>query len=287
MLYVVQNLAGKNEPSNVSLALKDRHFISDVPPFQPFRVKSTYFRLRRKFEEEIKEAEENEQKEKDKSNEKNKIVIYNGSISRHLVKSISIGTNMNQDGESTPSLLMNDEDHNDPYYQEDDNNHHHQQKIMPPIVIQRHKTFMSSNINDDSFQNSNINMTRQYVYCDETSTKKAKKKIRPSSAAVVRKKRYGNEDIDTLMSKRVRQNVNKYLKKHGKRPKSASNLSSRRRMMKNKNSNSVPSIKRMDLSQQSNRPSSAAMIRNNSISNMYNKFGNVKSLGELYGKRMF
>ena len=146
---------------------------------------------------------------------------------------------------------------------------------------------MSSNFNDNSFQNSNINMTRKYVYCDETSTKKEKKKIRPSSAAVVRKKRYGNEDIDTLMSRRVRQNINKYLKKHGKRPKSASNLSSRRRMMKNKNSNSVPSIKRMDLSQQSNRHSSAAMISSNSISNMYNKFGNVKSLGELYGKRMF
>ena len=52
-------------------------------------------------------------------------------------------------------------------------------------------------------------------------------------------------------------------------------------------SDSVPSIKRIDLSQQSNRPSSAAMISSNSISNMYNKFGNVKSLGELYGKRMF
>ena len=105
-----------------------------------------------------------------------------------------------------------------------------------------------------------------------------KKRTRPSSAAVVRQKKEGIATVDTLMSNRVRENVNAYLKKKNQRPKSASSAYRNSRKVNIVNASIMLPRKLQPMALKS--PSANEM----SMRLVVNKLGKTKSLGDLYSR---
>ena len=232
--------------TKMAMELHERHFISDIPPFQPFRVRHTYFRLKKKYEEERREQEENTERNSNHGVKNKKYMhFFAGPISRQLFRNIAIS---NQSSKSTPSSEVEDQYETNP----------------------EHPLGLEPNWFVDNSPASDV----QYA----SPPRIIKKRTRPSSAAVVRQKKEGIATVDTLMSNRVRENVNAYLKKKNQRPKSASSAYRNSRKVNIVNASIMLPRKLQPMALKS--PSANEM----SMRLVVNKLGKTKSLGDLYSR---